>query len=155
MSNHDRDTSWNVATLKEHLEREIRDLARCMTTGFAAQSEATSKALASAQTAVDKAERLADLRAETQDRLAEATKVQQNEWRASLSDMTGTYVTKDEYGLAHTVLVEKLDRLQVRLDRAEGQAAGSSKTVNWLFAGVGVLIGLSGFLFAIVELLTH
>lgn len=148
-------SEWSVDTLKEHLEREIKDLRTCMTNGFAAQSEATGKALTSAQTAVDKAERLADIRADVQDRLAADRAKAQNEWRSTIGDITSTYVTKGEYETAHSVLVEKLDRLQVRIDKQEGVAQGSSRTVNWLFAGVGVLIGLSGFLFAIVELLTH
>ena len=87
--------------------------------------------------------------------MAEATKAQQNEWRASLQDMTATYVTQDQYATAHSTLVEKIDRLQVRLDRQEGTASGADKTVRWLFAGVGVLIGLSGFFFGLVELLNH
>ena len=137
-------SDWTVETLKAHIDCRFKQ-----------QEDATNKALASAQTAVDKAERLADIRSSAQDRMAEATKAQQNEWRASLQDMTATYVTQDQYATAHSTLVEKIDRLQVRLDRQEGTASGADKTVRWLFAGVGVLIGLSGFFFGLVERLNH
>ena len=135
---------WTVETLKEHLEREIMDLRVCMNNGFEAQSTATGKALASAQTAVDKAERLADIRSEVQDRMA-------NE-RNHLQDRM---LTRDEYGVAHATLVEKFDLLAGRMDRHEARGVGTSTTVLWAFAGLGAIVGLGGFIFGLIELLTH
>jgi len=102
-------SEWTLDSLKEHLEREIKDL-RCFTNkGFEVQSTSTDKALASAQTAVDKAERLADIRADVQDRIAGETKRQQNEWRGAMNDLNSTMLTRSEYAVQHQMLIDRLE----------------------------------------------
>ena len=97
---------------------------------------------------------LADVRAEVQDRLAAATKTQQNEWRMTIDDITQTKMGHTEYEAAHAVLVEKIDNLAQRLDKHEGRGVGASQAWVWVFLGVGGIVGLGGFLFGLIELLT-
>jgi len=80
-------TGWNPETLKELLDirfevleqsltRRFDALEREMDERFTQQDKATSKAMDSAALAVEKAERLSDIRAASQ-----------NEWRGTVSDI--------------------------------------------------------------------
>jgi C-terminal processing protease CtpA/Prc len=137
-------SEWSVDTLHEHMCKMFSLTKNDIDDRFEAQAEATERALQSAQLAVDKAERLAEIRAETQDRLASERAKAQNEWRASLQDMTSTYMTQLQYEAAHTVLVEKLDRLQVRMDRAEAKGIGQGQLIIWVFLGIASLTSIIG-----------
>jgi DNA repair exonuclease SbcCD ATPase subunit len=137
---------WNIDTLKEHLEKVCREGRRHTDDKFDAQEKAIEKALTSAKEAVDKAERLADLRAKLQDERAEDTKRQQNEWRGTVNDITGTMVSRTEWATAHAVIEEKLDRLQVRMDRAEAEGVGRGQLLIWVFLGVAAFVSILGII---------
>ena len=159
-------SEWTVDTLKEYMEAMGLSCRRHTDDKIEAMEEATAAALKSAQLAVDKAERLSELRAETQDRLAAERAKAQNEWRASLQDMTATYLSQDQYDAAHQVLVEKITALSHRHDvdlaivreamgEHRGRGMGASQAWVWVFLGVGALVGMAGFLFGLIELLTR
>jgi len=137
-------TDWTTDTLKEHVERLYREGRRHTDDRFAAQEKATERALASAKEAVDKAERLADLRAQMQDEQSAQTKRQQNEWRQTINDITGTMVTRTEWCTAHEVVEEKLERLQMRLDRSEGSGLGKNQVIIWVFLAVASIVSILG-----------
>lgn len=139
-------SQWSVDTLKEHLEKVCREGRRHTDDKFDAQEKATERALASAKEAVDKAERLADLRAKMQDQQAAETKRQQNEWRATINDITATMVTRSEWGVAHKVIEEKLERLQVRQDHTEGAGMGKNQLIVWVFLAVASLVSIIGII---------
>jgi predicted DNA repair protein MutK len=139
-------TEWTVSTLKEHLEKLCRENRRHTDDKFDAQEKATERALASAKEAVDKAERLADLRAKMQDQQAAETKRQQNEWRATINDITGTMVSRSEWESQHAVVVEKLDRLQVRMDRSEGKGIGQGQLLIWIFLAIASAVSILGII---------
>ena len=159
-------SEWTTDTLHEHMCKMFALTKDDIDDRFNAQKEATEKALHSAEKAVEKAERLAELRADTQDRLAAVTKEQQNNWRASLQDMTSTYLSRVEYDAAHQVLVEKITALSHRHDvdlalvreamgEHRGRGMGTSQAWVWVFLSVGAIVGLGGFLFGLIELLTR
>ena len=139
-------TEWTVSTLKEYLEKLCREGRRHTDDKFEAQEKAIEKALASAKEAVDKAERLADLRAKMQDQQAAETKRQQNEWRATVNDITGTMVSRSEWESQHAVVVEKLDRLQVRMDRSEATGVGKSQMFIWIFLAIASIVSILGII---------
>lgn len=150
-------SEWTTDTLHEHMCRLFELTKTDLDDRFESQKEATERALASAQLAVDKAERLAEIRAETQDKLANERARAQNEWRASLSDMTATYLTVSQYDTAHGVLVEKLNSLQQRHDAdlavvreaigvKTGRQLGQGQLIIWLFLAVASFVSLLGII---------
>lgn len=143
-------SDWTVDTLKEHLEKLCREGRRHTDDKFEATEKATERALASAKEAVDKAERLADLRAKMQDQQAADTKRQQNEWRGTINDITKNMeartVSRSEWAASHGVIEEKLDRLQVRMDRSEGAGMGKSQVIIWIFLAVASLVSILGII---------
>ena len=159
-------SDWTVDSLHEHMCKLFTLTQQDIDDRFMAQQKATENALHSAEKAVEKAERLAEIRAETQDRLASERAKAQNEWRASLSDMTATYMTQTQYEAAHQVIVEKVANLSHRHDtdlalireqvgEHRGLGKGASQAWVWLFLGVGAIVGMGGFLFGLIELLTR
>jgi len=95
-----------------------------------------------ADRAVEKAEVLAGDRAK-----------QQNEWRDTVNDVIGTRLSREEYLLQHSVLVQKLDALERRhdsdltavrqmLSRSEGRGIGTNATMVWLFIGLAAAISV-------------
>ena len=158
-------SEWTTDTLHEHMCKMFALTKDDIDDRFDAQKEATEKALHSAEKAVEKAERLSELRAETQDRISSERAKAQNEWRASLQDMTSTYLTQVQYDAAHQVLVEKITNLSHRHDvdfaivrealgEHRGRGAGANAAWVWVFLGVGAIVGIGGFLFGFIELLT-
>jgi hypothetical protein len=145
-------SEWTVDTLNEHWCKVLVLMQASIDERFRAADEATQQALDSAQKAVEKAERLADIRAEVQDRMAADRAKAQNEWRESLRDMTGTYMSHAEYEAAHAVVVEKLENLSARMDKHEGRGAGSSATWVWMFVGI---TGVVSIITLIIDLLVE
>jgi len=140
------ESNWTPDTLKEYIEALLAAERTRVDDHFGAQERAVAAAFTSAQKAVDKAERLADLRAEAQDRMAADRARQQNEWRATIGDLTTTMLGRHEYAIAHSVLVDKMDALQARFDRHEGTATGITAGWGYLIAaigGVGTLVAIT------------
>ena len=150
-------SEWTVDTLHEHMCKMFALTKDDIDDRFDAQKEATDKALHSAEKAVEKAERLAELRAETQDRIASERAKAQNEWRASLQDMTSTYLTQTQYDAAHQVLVEKIVNLSHRHDtdlaivrenigEHRGRSMGQGQLIIWIFLGVSSFISIAAII---------
>ena len=147
-------SSWTLETLHEHIGEVCRMNEKRIDERFAAMEKATALGLKTAAVSVEKAERLADERAKAQDRLAEATKLQQNEWRGTVNDISATKMGREEYESKHVALIDKIDALSARIDRIEGRSLGSSATWVWLFVGMAALVGLVGVVFDIIIHLT-
>jgi hypothetical protein len=119
---------WTLATLKEHLEARIDNLDRLTDAKFItfrtlmdAESERVVLALNSADKAVTKAETATEKRFESV-----------NEFRATLSEQSATFLTRNEYDSAHTHLSQQVIALQDRLNLAEGRSRGASAI--WVYA---------------------
>lgn len=139
-------SEWTVDTLREHMCEMFKLTKNDIDDRFEAQKEATEWALSSAQLAVDKAERLAEIRADAQDKLA-------NE-RAKVN---GTYVTTAQYDTAHGVLVEKISSFEHRHDadlavvreqlgERAGRRLGQGQLVIWLFLAVASFVSITGII---------
>jgi len=124
-------SDWTVDTLKEYFEAL-----------FSAEGDATQIAMTAAQTAVDKAERLAAERAENQDKLASERSHQQNEWRSTLGDLSATKVSRDEYDIAHKVLQEKITAISARLDLGQGHDTGTRATLYGIAAAIASVVAV-------------
>ncbi len=133
---------WTADTLHEHWQVTFALYQQRIDERFTAMDRATCQALDSAQRAVEKAERLADARAEAQDKLASERAHQQNEWRTVINDIGSRMVSQDAYNIAHAVMVEKIDRLNARVDRGEGSKTRTDTLVPWLIAAMGVIVAV-------------
>ena len=157
-------SEWTVDTLKEYADqrcaanlRHIDDKFESINQIFIARDEAQQIAMTAAQRAVDKAERLADLRAASQDAMAKEHALRQNEWRATINDVISERLTRREWEQGHNGLIEKLDALERRhdadlmevrqnLSESKGRGVGQHAVVLWLFVGLTALISIAAII---------
>ena len=123
-------SDWTVETLKAHIESI-----------FASREEATSIAMNAAEKAVEKAERLADIRAEGQTVAL-----------AQLRDQLGVTMSRNEYETAHAVLIDRLDLQAKDIDRAAGGSGKVAQMVPWV---ISIVVGLIAFAALLINLLGH
>ncbi len=112
-----------------------------VSTAMVAAEKAVSAAMAAAEKAVTKAETAAERRFESV-----------NEFRKTLSDQTGTFLTRPEFAVQHRALTEKIDASSNRvshLERITGEIRerGAGRQDIW-----GILLGSVGILVSIVTL---
>lgn len=104
------DSEWTFRTLRVFLEAQITALQTAAEIALAAQEKAATKL-------------------ENQyDRRFDAA----NEFRATMNDQAGTFITRLEYHTAHDALEDKFDKLNDRMNLREGSAAGRAQL--WAFA---------------------
>lgn len=131
----------------EVLDREMRAsfgvVQREHTAAFVAAEKAVQASLASAKEAVTKAEASTEKRFESV-----------NEFRRALGDQTAQYLTRNEYSPAHTALVDRLDGLTERMNRADGQDAGQQLTRAQFAAGLSALVLIVGLLVLFANVVT-
>jgi len=126
---------WTIGALHDHIEHRFADLERLVDVRFTAQEQATKAALAAAEKAVEKAERLATTRAD-----------QQNEWRATVGDLVQTMMPRAEYIVAQTNLVEKVNDIASRQSACEGAGQRTDTIVPWLIAAAGGIVAIVSLL---------
>lgn len=142
--NHETPHDDLTVSLHHHFDRRFNDLEKRIDQRFDASEKATQAAMAAAEKAVLKAEALATTRAD-----------QQNEWRATVTDLIATTMSREAYDAAHLTLVEKIDALTERVNRAEGTGTGAAKAVSYAFLTAAFVFGLGGLIFGLIELLTR
>ena len=123
-------SDWKLETLKSYVEAI-----------FASREEATNIAMVAAEKAVDKAERLADIRADAQTRAL-----------AQLREQQGAMVSRNEYETAHAVLLDRLNLQAKDIDRAAGGSNKVTQVVPWV---ISVVIGLIAFAALLINLIGH
>ena len=106
---------------------------------FEAQDAKASTAMAVAEKAVEKAEKLATTRAE-----------QQNEWRGTVSDIMSSMLTRDAYDRGHVALAEKHEELARRVSQNEALNIGMKRTITYLITGVSISIVVVTFVMEFV-----
>jgi len=126
-----RRRGWTIDTLHEHLsvrlaEKDQRDQQR-----FDAQSQAIKDALQAAKEAVAKAETATERRFESV-----------NEFRAQLADLVARLLPRTEYDAAQKALIEKIDSVASRLDRAEGTKTGGRDLWGYLAGAAGLIVAV-------------
>jgi hypothetical protein len=99
--------------------------------------QATQAALAAADRAVNKAEAAAEKRFEGV-----------NEFRETLADQQRNLMPRAEVELQNKAINNQLSELKVRVASIEDKKAGSKE-------GIGIIIGVAGFIFGLVALLSR
>jgi vacuolar-type H+-ATPase subunit I/STV1 len=132
---HAQHGSWTPETLYLHFSQRISELDRRVLDRFEAQqrsveqlSEASERALTKAETA-------------TENRFASV-----NEFRAVLTEQSGTLATRSEVNIITRQLEDRVREIQSRMDRLQGNASGFHAGWSYVIAGVAV----SGTLIAIL-----
>lgn len=118
------ESGWTVDTLKEYIEA-LRD----------DDQKAVQAALQSTKEAILKAETATEKRFESV-----------NEFRKTLSDQTSSFLPRPEYDANHKALEDKMQVLTDRANTSEGQTQGSQITKGNLYAAVGAVVAILGFL---------
>lgn len=124
-------SGWTVDTLHIYTMRRFDDMERLLDERARAQGRAMEAALAAAEKAVGKAEKAGEKRFDSV-----------NEFRQTLTDQAGTFVTRKEADAVHAAILDRLGELADRLNKAEGRAAGASQTVGLLLAVATVVISI-------------
>lgn len=129
---------WTVGTLREHLVALIGELDRRNIQQFEAQEKAVEAALAAAKEAVLKAESASERRFEAV-----------NEFRAVLTDQSGTFVTRTEVDQRLGAVAEKLEAVQGQLKEISGSTLGSAGTRAAVVSVVLVAASVVGIVVAV------
>jgi hypothetical protein len=119
-------SDWTIDTLKEHYDAILVE-----------KDKAISAALLAAEKAVTKAENAAERRFEGV-----------NEFRQQLNDQAATFLPRAEFEAQRKADDLRLRDLAARIDRTEGQSAGSATVFGFVAAAAGVAIGVGGLIAA-------
>lgn len=163
------ESGWTVDTLNYFFQRQINDLRESLNERYATQTKAVDAAFSAAEIARQTA-RIEDQRAVATALLSAEKAVTKaeiaaekrfesvNEFRAQLADQALTFVSRVEaeaYRLATEAKIDGLkvsvDKLEKRMDLAQGRNAGASTTIAYAVTAVTVvvlLINLAFFLLA-------
>lgn len=160
----DQPSSWNVDTLRAHLEQEIAFMLRALDERYATQTKALDAAFLAQQTAMQTAFTAADRavqaalesaeKAVTKAEIANEKRFEAtNEFRQQLNDQAANFMPRVEYESAHTRLTEQLRDMSSRLDRNGGKDAGESAAQARLFAVIAAVAGVVGILVGFTSLI--
>jgi hypothetical protein len=129
-------SAWTPDTLRvlmhsefDTIRAQISALDRLTEARSRAQDEKVTLALASAQTAVTKAEVATERRFEGV-----------NEFRSTLSDQAREFVTRREFEQLRDASNERIREMQTRLDKTEGRSGGLQSGYGFLVAGIGAVV---------------
>jgi hypothetical protein len=114
-------SGWTIETLYVHFTALMSE-----------HEKAVKAALASSETAVNKAEYN-----------SEKWRDSANEWRQAMDDREVKFMPRTEYTSAHQALIDRLGAMESRITKIESTGAG-------LKQGWGYLVGAIGFLGALV-----
>lgn len=130
---------WTLDTAVIHLEAKITAQGALFDTRLLDQAKAVEVALSDARRSSDRAQATAD------DRSA-----QQNEWRATLIDLSRDMLPRAEYNRAHTDLDGRVQTLGSRIEKLEGQKTGSATTITLVLSIIATLLAAGSALSAYV-----
>lgn len=153
-------SGWTVDTLHSHVisstnhleelivvnDRRYSELFRAQEVAMSAALAAAEKAVAAALAAAEKATTKAELAA---DKRFEAV----NEFRSALADATAINIPRTEHAAIYKAMAEKVDFLNSRLDKLEGNATGQRSQVTESRASIGMIVGVGGISIALIGLI--
>lgn len=116
-----------AVTVLEHVTALLAQMDLRHQQRFDAQTMAIGAALNAMKEAVTKAEAATERRFESV-----------NEFRQTLSDQAGTFISRVEFEALREANAERIRELTARLDRTEGRATGFSTGWGFLVGAVGV-----------------
>ena len=126
------DSCWNVESLYRHFASLIETANRSTDQRFIDQEKAVKAALASAETAVNKAEYN-----------SEKWRDSANEWRQAMDDREVKFLPRTEYTSAHQALIDRIGAAETRITKNEGLGAG-------LKQGWGILVAAAAFIMTLI-----
>ena len=127
---------WTLPSYVAHAEAMRVEMDQRYQQRFAAQESAVRSALTSAKEATQKAEVANEKRFESV-----------NEFRATLADQAGRFVTRTEVEQLFRSLDDKVDTVTGRLERLDGRSGGTNATWGYLVGAVvaaGTLVAILG-----------
>jgi len=129
---------WNVDSLFDYFKALIEAEARSTDQRFIDQEKAVKAALASAETAVNKAEYN-----------SEKWRDSSNEWRDAMDDREVKFLPRSEYQGAHQALIDRIGFLENRVTQNEGTGQGLKQGWGYLVAAAGLALVLIGIFAAL------
>jgi hypothetical protein len=122
------DSDWTLTTLYMHLLAILEERDKRYGQRFTDLETALRAALAASEKAILKAEMATERRFEAV-----------NEFRSTLSDQAGQFITRSEAEAATARNTERIQELTDRINRSEGRGAGLGAGWGYLVAAVGVI----------------
>ena len=132
---------WTTETALVHLAAMIEALDRRNEQRFVDLEKTVESSLESARAAVSKAEAAQDKRMDSM-----------NEFRGQLADQTATLLTRTEYDVAHSGLVERISDVSSRLARIEGRSGGLASGWAYLAGALALMVSIVS---VVVAIITH
>ncbi len=125
------DSGWNFTSFEKFIDRRFTDFALQFTAALAAAEKAVEAALTAAEKAVDKAEGAQQLR-----------NAAQNEFRQSLSDLSGLMWTSKEGSAALDSLRREMDVRIKAADEKLSTLTAAYSNLQGRFAMIGIIWGV-------------
>jgi hypothetical protein len=123
--------AWTIKTLHRHLSLLIAESDRRYEERFKATEKLTDQAMDSAKEAVVKAELATEKRFDNA-----------NEWRDAMTDRDKLYVPREAFDAQANALSQKVQSLELRLEKQEGRTIGGKETSQRMIAIVGAILAL-------------
>jgi|SRR5580765_1323769 len=115
-------SGWTIETLYVHFTSLMEE-----------HEKAVRAALASAETAVNKAEYN-----------SEKWRDSANEWRQAMDDREVKFLPRTEYASAHQAMIDRVGALENRVTKNEGTGQGLKQGWGYLIAAVALVMTLLG-----------
>lgn len=77
---------------------------------------------------------------------------QANELRSQIEQERGNYVSRNDLSGAVGKIDARLEPITAYVQATQGTVKGSTSTVNWIIAGLGVVFAVASFLFGLIGL---
>jgi hypothetical protein len=90
--------------------------------------------LCAIQQAIDKSEKILNVRLEAM-----------NEFRDALKDQSANFLTKEAYDAKHTVLQNQVDDLRLSKATLDGKASAASVYVGYAIALIGIILAILSY----------
>jgi len=132
-------SGWTVDTLKEYTERIVKDASDLLSHDIEHAKETASEAQINSQRAIDKADAAITKRFEGF-----------NEFNQRMDKVTSDSLPRETATQVFNDLRERLDALTTRLNKREGQEAGSKETKQTSMAVVTAIILAAGAIGGVV-----
>lgn len=123
------ESGWTIDSLRYHFQQQIDDMRRLLDERYATQTKALDAALVAADKRFDSV----------------------NEFRKTLSDQTAGFIPRTEYDAAHDALVDRVNDLNDRINRAEGSTAGVRMSTGVLVSVVTVAVLVIGLIVTVAN----
>jgi len=145
-------------SLKEYFDMRISDIYKFMSAAEKAHDENADEVQKSLDAHFDFQEKAIKVAADASDKRLEGM----NEFRATLTDQSKTFVTTEKFDSFKEYVDTKIDQLKVDIQKIEisdatlsGKASQSQVVLAYIFTGIGALIGIISLILSIIDRLSR